>query len=127
MLDFLLGAPGLSPLLAGAVRRVVPSRRPDQVVLPAELLAEARKALAPEEGAAVARPVPVLLHLSGPDGVGKTLLAEVCCGELGCELLVARLPELAALGEGQVGGVLRLLFTEARLLDALVFLEGPSR
>ncbi len=68
----------------------------------------------------------ILIHITGPGGVGKHALAESICAQLDTPLLVINLAELAGLNES-LEAALRLAAREALLQPAALYLEGFDR
>lgn len=67
----------------------------------------------------------VVLHLQGPDGVGKSDLALAVCAELGCPMLWLDGERLAA-QRSDTESVLGLALRESRLLQLPVYVAGAD-
>ena len=102
----------------------------DQVVLPAEKkdlvirtvtnyqrFAQARIDLGFDDVVAYGRGLLLLFY--GPSGTGKTMLANALANRIGKRVLLVNFPTLGSVGEA----VLRFLFREARLQDAVLFFD----
>jgi SpoVK/Ycf46/Vps4 family AAA+-type ATPase len=112
----------------------VPRARLDDVVLPPdirrevdELVAAARSRRTVLErwglGAHFSHGKGIAALLHGPPGTGKTLCAEAIAGELGRPLLHASIAGVLSPFQGETERGLSLLFTRAKRLGAVLFLD----
>jgi SpoVK/Ycf46/Vps4 family AAA+-type ATPase len=117
--DFLLGHDYLPGSIEAFARLVPPaaSHKPERAVRLADAIRDHMAARQPER---------LLVHLSGPSGVGKRALARAVCGLLGTALLEMDFDELMGLG-GAFDSLLRLAAREALLRPAALYLDGFDR
>jgi AAA+ superfamily predicted ATPase len=117
--DILLGQAGLDRRLASFCRLVTPQAGPGDLPLDAA----ARRGVLALIVQAVVKHQPLRLHFQGPPGSGRRKAAEVLAGAVERRLLCADLAR-AATTETGFDSALKLLFREARFLDAILFIEG---
>jgi SpoVK/Ycf46/Vps4 family AAA+-type ATPase len=117
--DFLFGLDHLPGPLETFARLVLPdaSRREEGAARLADAIRDHMTARQPER---------LLVHLTGPVGVGKRALARSVCELLGTGVLEIDLDELASLGGG-FEPLLRLAVREALLRPAAIYLAGFDR
>ncbi len=124
IVDFVLGQPGVDPALAPWVRLTRASTRVqplDRLTIPAELTARVGQVVAQTQNL-VARGMPPLIRISGPEGTGKSTLAASIAHALGQPLLTADLRRLAD-ASLPPQDLWRRLAREAILHGALLHLE----
>ncbi len=127
ILHFLLGHPALDERLEGIVTMETAERAEDVPAAGAALLAFVERHVRAEGGAARR----VVVHLHGPEGVGKRALAAAAASVLGRPLLVLDAARLVA--RSDAGLLLRLAVRESLLAQAPLylaradaFLKGPE-
>jgi AAA+ superfamily predicted ATPase len=118
ILRWLLGQEGVDPRLRPCCRVVAPAFAFEELVLGDA----AKHALATLATQARDAERPLRLYFHGPRGSGKCRTGEALAGSLGMGLLVVDLPALVAGAEPAAS--LALAFREARLYDAVLYLDG---
>lgn len=123
VVGYLLGHDALEPELSELLRVLVPSVHMDEVVAPARTKTRLQDAL---QGAQARNATGrgLLVHLQGESGVGRRLLAEAACGELGKQLLLVDAARFSRLGQEAAERSLALVLREARLRDAGICWTG---
>lgn len=122
----LAGSPGLDVELAGACRLVRPQLQIFDLILSEATQQKVERFIAgfPSRSRGGPRgPIRSCLAVSGPQGIGKTALAEVLGATFERLLLCADLPALAA--APQPHEALQLLFANAAVLGAVLVLDRP--
>jgi SpoVK/Ycf46/Vps4 family AAA+-type ATPase len=118
---WLHGDDGIDPRLAAFARRVRPAVRLEDLVLSTERRARLAR-LRSDRG--LRAKAGMVVHLSGPPGVGKETAAEAVCRPLRRSLLVIDLPALLSLPDDQLETSIQLALREARLVNAAVYWAG---
>jgi AAA+ superfamily predicted ATPase len=119
--DVLLGQSGLDRRLGGCCRLLAPSAPLSAAPLPPERL-RGLLALVAQAGA-LGRPLRLVFQ--GQPGAGRRLTAEALACAAGAAMLVADLGRVLAAPQPEQ--TLRLIFREAWLQGALLYLEGAER
>jgi AAA+ superfamily predicted ATPase len=117
IVDLLLGQGGLDRRLVTCCRLTAPQANFADTLLGADV----RKSLLGMVAAAWGHD-PLRLYFQGPRGAGKGSTAEALAGEMGVRLLVVSLDRLP-LGDHSLPDVLALIFREAWLQGALLYLD----
>ncbi|MCA1702925.1 MAG: ATP-binding protein, partial [Actinobacteria bacterium] len=117
IVDILLGQGGLDPRLASCCRLMAPQNGFADTLLAEDV----RKSLLGMVDVAWGRH-PLRLYFQGPRGAGKRGTAEALAGEMGVRLLVVSLGRLP-LGDHSLSDFLALIFREAWLQGALLYLD----
>jgi len=120
---FLLGAQTLDERIESFSELVYPQVSLGEVSLPIELKTRLLSLSWNHLGKSNERSSRLIYYLHGPYGSGKQSLAEAICRELGTPLVVSDLEELSN-GERHFEDTLRLVFREALLQPAPIYLKG---
>jgi SpoVK/Ycf46/Vps4 family AAA+-type ATPase len=131
MMDFLTGLDAESGELVDGSHLYTPRVRIEQVVLPRDqkqlildtvrnftTFGEVRRSLGFDDVISYGRSVVMLFY--GPSGTGKTMMANALANHLEKKVLLINFPSLGGM---QAGHVIRFLFREARIHDAILFFD----
>mmetsp|Transcript_99722 Transcript_99722/g.171752 ORF Transcript_99722/g.171752 Transcript_99722/m.171752 type:complete len:1098 (-) Transcript_99722:32-3325(-) len=134
MLDYLVGLDSEFNEIVEGSHLYAPKVSLSQVILPAEQKAlvmasvsnfdtftSAKKKFGMEDIVSYGGGLVLLFH--GASGTGKTMLANAIATELKKKLLLVNLASMLSGGKGGAGDVLKLIFREAKLYDALIFFD----
>jgi len=124
ILNYLLGAETIDERIASVVRLAHPKAELARVLLPPAIMPELTECFRRQvesERSGAARGAAVLV-LQGAEGSGRNFVTEALCRDARKELLIADGPGLLAAGTQQSHLITRL-FREARLRDAVVFID----
>jgi len=121
ILNFVLGSAELDHRLEGSARLIQSNIPLSDVLLPEQIKNMFVSQVTATLETRTVSGACSLLHISGPDGVGKRTLAASSCALFGMPLLEAN---LKGLHNAQSGNLLRLMFRDSLLLQAPLFLKG---
>jgi SpoVK/Ycf46/Vps4 family AAA+-type ATPase len=131
MLDYIVGLDVEATELVEGGHLYTPRVKLDQVVLPREMkdlilgrvehfaaFGRARRDLGFEETISYGKSLVMLFF--GPSGTGKTMMANALANHLGKKVFLINFPSLGGIA---AGAVLRYIFREAKIQDAIVFFD----
>jgi SpoVK/Ycf46/Vps4 family AAA+-type ATPase len=121
--DFLLGGERIDPRLAGIADLTHPGAEADSPPVDASIASGAAALVDHFLQAQASDRRKLVVHLHGPDGVGKRALATFLCRKINTLVLTVDATLLAARGP-DAEGLLRVAFREGLLQGAIVYLKN---